>query len=66
MVSINSRMELTMIPPPDMANPATIREEGWVAFYANKDTRQCPHTEVASRKAWLEGWRAAEEWFAIN
>ena len=53
-----------MIPPRDMAHPVTIQEEGWVAFYDGKGTGQCPHTDDESRKAWLEGWHAATEWFA--
>ncbi|MBA4764386.1 MAG: hypothetical protein H2048_02750 [Erythrobacter sp.] len=53
-----------MIPPPNMNRPASIQEEGWVAFYDGKDSRPCPYTGDASRKAWLDGWHAAEEWFA--
>lgn len=53
-----------MIPPTDLTRPATIQEEGWAAYYANQETRHCPYNEDASRKAWLDGWRAAEEWFA--
>ena len=53
-----------MIPPRDMAHPATIQEEGWVAFCNGKDTRQCLSTDDASRTAWFDGWHAAQEWFA--
>jgi len=64
MVFVTQPTELPMIPPRDMAHPVTIQEEGWVAFYDGKGTGQCPHTDDESRKAWLEGWHAATEWFA--
>lgn len=58
------RQELLMIPPRDLSNPQSIREQGWCAYHSGVDARHCPYVNQVSRDAWLFGHEAAAEWFA--